>query len=207
LQVLRAQTTSHGAILIFDEVMTGFRLAIGGAQELFGITPDMTTLGKIVGGGMPLGAYGGKEEIMRQVLPAGKVFQAGTLSGNPVAVAAGNATLRILEEDPPYAYLERLGTQLGDGLAAAAAAAGIPHQLQRVGSMMTLFFNPHPVSNWADADRSDRAAFARYFWGLIDRGVYMPCSQFEALFFSRTHTPQHIEQTIEAARDTFAAWG
>jgi glutamate-1-semialdehyde 2,1-aminomutase len=207
LQVLRAQTTSHGAILIFDEVMTGFRLAIGGAQELFGITPDMTTLGKIVGGGMPLGAYGGKEEIMRQVLPAGKVFQAGTLSGNPVAVAAGNATLRILEEDPPYAYLERLGAQLGDGLAAAAAAAGIPHQLQRVGSMMTLFFNPHPVSNWADADRSDRAAFARYFWGLIDRGVYMPCSQFEALFFSRTHTPQHIEQTIEAARDTFAAWG
>ncbi len=207
LQVLRAQTTSHGAILIFDEVMTGFRLAMGGAQELYGITPDMTTLGKIVGGGMPLGAYGGKEEIMRQVLPAGKVFQAGTLSGNPVAVAAGNATLRILEEDPPYAYLERLGARLGDGLAAAAAAAGIPHQLQRVGSMMTLFFNPHPVSNWADADRSDRAAFARYFWGLIDRGVYMPCSQFEALFFSRTHTPQHIEQTIEAARDTFAAWG
>ncbi len=206
LEVLRNQTTRHGAILIFDEVMTGFRLALGGAQQLYGVTPDMTTLGKIVGGGMPLGAYGGKREIMEQVLPAGKIFQAGTLSGNPVAVAAGNATLAILESEPPYEYLEAMGKRLGDGLAAAASAAGIPHQLQRVGSMMTLFFNAHPVQNWTDADRSDRAAFARYFWGLIERGVYMPCSQFEALFFSRTHTAEHIDQTIRAAEEVFASW-
>ena len=207
LRELRELTRRDGAILIFDEVMTGFRLSMGGAQELFGVTPDMTTLGKIVGGGMPLGAYGGKEEIMRHVLPAGKIFQAGTLSGNPVAVAAGNATLRLLEEDPPYEYLEAMGKRLGDGLAAAAAGAGVPHQMQRVGSMMTLFFNEHPVQNWVDADRSDRATFARYFWGMIERGIYMPCSQFEALFFSRTHTAEQIDQTIDAARGTFANWG
>jgi glutamate-1-semialdehyde 2,1-aminomutase len=206
LRKLRELTTQDGAILIFDEVMTGFRLSMGGAQEWFGITPDMTTLGKIVGGGMPLGAYGGKEEIMRHVLPAGRIFQAGTLSGNPVAVAAGNATLRLLAEDPPYQYLEKAGKRLGEGLAQAAAEHGIPHQLQRVGSMMTLFFNDGPVSNWTDADRSDRVKFARYFWGMIQRGIYMPCSQFEALFFSRTHTLEHIEQTIDAARETFASW-
>lgn len=206
LRELRELTRADGAILIFDEVMTGFRLSMGGAQQLFGITPDMTTLGKIVGGGMPLGAYGGREEIMRHVLPAGRVFQAGTLSGNPVAVAAGLATLKILAEDPPYEYLETAGKRLGEGLSGAAAEAGIPHQLQRVGSMMTLFFNESPVSNWSDADRSDRAKFARYFWGMIERGVYMPCSQFEALFFSRTHTAEHIEQTIDAARATFASW-
>jgi glutamate-1-semialdehyde 2,1-aminomutase len=206
LRGLRELTKADGSILIFDEVMTGFRLAMGGAQELFGITPDMTTLGKIVGGGMPLGAYGGKEEIMRHVLPAGRIFQAGTLSGNPVAVAAGNATLKILAEDPPYALLEKLGKRLGEGLASAAAEAGIPHQMQRVGSMMTLFFNDAPISNWPDADRSDREKFARYFWGMIERGVYMPCSQFEALFFSRTHTADHIEQTIDAAKATFASW-
>jgi glutamate-1-semialdehyde 2,1-aminomutase len=207
LRELRELTRRDGAILIFDEVMTGFRLSMGGAQELFGVTPDMTTLGKIVGGGMPLGAYGGKEEIMRHVLPAGKIFQAGTLSGNPVAVAAGNATLRLLEEDPPYEYLEAMGKRLGDGLAAAAAGAGVAHQMQRVGSMMTLFFNEHPVQHWVDADRSDRAKFARYFWGMIERGIYMPCSQFEALFFSRSHTVEQIDQTIDAARATFANWG
>jgi len=206
LQTLRRLTTRDGAILIFDEVMTGFRLSLGGAQELFGVTPDMTTLGKIVGGGMPLGAYGGKEEIMRQVLPAGKIFQAGTLSGNPVAVAAGNATLEILETDPPYAYLDTLGKRLADGLGRAATEAGIPNQVQRVGSMLTLFFNDQPVQNWEDADRSDRAAFARYFWALIERGIYMPCSQFEALFFSRTHTAEHIDQTVDAATDAFANW-
>jgi glutamate-1-semialdehyde 2,1-aminomutase len=143
---------------------------------------------------------------MRHVLPAGKIFQAGTLSGNPVAVAAGNATLKILESDPPYEYLETLGKRLADGLSAVATEAGIPHQMQRVGSMMTLFFNEHPVRNWQDADKSDRERFGRYFWGLIERGVYMPCSQFEALFFSRTHTAEHIDQTIDAAKATFAAW-
>jgi len=206
LRGLRNLTHQDGSILIFDEVMTGFRLAMGGAQELFGIIPDMTTLGKIVGGGMPLGAYGGREEIMRHVLPAGRIFQAGTLSGNPVAVAAGNATLRLLAEDPPYAYLEQAGKRLGEGLSQAATDAGITHQLQRMGSMMTLFFNDSPITNWPDADRSDRAKFARFFWGMIERGVYFPCSQFEALFFSRTHTMDHIEQTIAAAKATFATF-
>lgn len=206
LRGIRELTRSDGAILIFDEVMTGFRLALGGAQERFGIIPDMTTLGKIVGGGMPLGAYGGREEIMRHVLPAGKIFQAGTLSGNPVAVAAGNATLRLLTADPPYADLERASSRLATGLAQAAAENGIPHQLQRVGSMMTLFFNDLAVQNWTDAARSDRDQYARYFWGMIQRGIYLPCSQFEALFVGRTHAPEHIEQTIDAARQTFASW-
>ncbi len=160
----------------------------------------MTTLGKIVGGGMPLGAYGGRAEIMDQVLPAGKVFQAGTLSGNPVAVAAGSTTLQLLKDDPPYEYLESLGAKLEHGLASAASDAGIAHQVQRVGSMMTLFFNADPVLDWSGADQSDRQAFARYFWGLIDEGVYMPCSQFEALFFSRTHTEAMIDETIDAAK-------
>lgn len=200
LQTLREETTKDGAILIFDEVMTGFRLALGGAQERFGITPDMTTLGKIVGGGLPMGAYGGKAEIMNQVLPAGKVFQAGTLSGNPVAVAAGSKTLQILRDDPPYEQLERLGIRLAKGIDLAATEAGIDHQVQAVGSMITLFFNPDPVDHWGDADRCDREAFGRYFWGLIGEGVYMPCSQFEALFFGRTHTEAMIDETIDAAR-------
>ncbi len=164
--------------------MTGFRVAFGGAQSLLGIKPDMTTLGKIVGGGMPLAVYGGKEEIMNCVLPAGKVYQAGTLSGNPLATAAGIATLEILRDQPPYAKLERLGAKLADGLSAAATKHGIAHLMQRVGSMMTLFFNSGPVVDWPTADRSDRKRFSAYFWGLIESGVYMPCSQFEALFFS-----------------------
>lgn len=207
LQTLREETRRDGAILIFDEVMTGFRLALGGAQERFGVTPDMTTLGKIVGGGMPLGAYGGRADIMNQVLPAGKVFQAGTLSGNPVAVAAGSKTLQILRDDPPYEQLERLGKRLAKGIDAAATEAGIDHQVQAVGSMMTLFFNPDPVDNWSDADRCDREAFGRYFWGLIGQGVYMPCSQFEALFFSRTHTEAMIDETIDAAGKVLSAMG
>jgi len=199
LKAVREETRRDGAILIFDEVMTGFRLAMGGAQERFGLVPDMTTLGKIVGGGMPLGAYGGREDIMANVLPAGRVFQAGTLSGNPVAVAAGNATLKLLADEPPYEQLERLGVQLAKGLAAAAAAAGLPHCVQQVGSMATLFFHPGPVRNWSDAEQSDRARFGKYFWGMIDQGIYMPCSQFEALFFSRTHTAAQIEETVDAA--------
>lgn len=204
LNTLRDETSKDGCVLIFDEVMTGFRLALGGAQERFGITPDMTTLGKIVGGGMPLGAYGGRADIMNQVLPAGKVFQAGTLSGNPVAVAAGSETLRILKEDPPYEYLDDLGQQLAEGLTTAANKSGIAFQVQSVGSMLTLFFNDSPVNCWADADKCDREAFGRYFWGLINRGIYMPCSQFEALFFSRTHTPEMIEETVGAAAEVLA---
>ncbi|TWU34121.1 Glutamate-1-semialdehyde 2,1-aminomutase [Novipirellula aureliae] len=196
---LRELTEKSGTVLIFDEVMTGFRLAYGGAQERFGITPDMTTLGKIVGGGMPLGAYGGRASIMEQVLPAGKIFQAGTLSGNPVAVAAGSATLKILKENPPYEQLEQRGEQLATGLAKAATDAGVTHQVQRVGSMMTLFFHSQPVRCWADADQSNREQFANYFWGMMGKGVYMPCSQFEALFFSQTHTKALIQETIDAA--------
>ena len=205
LEVLRAETLSDGAILIFDEVMTGFRLAFGGAQERFGIVPDMTTLGKIVGGGLPLGAYGGRADIMDNVLPAGKVFQAGTLSGNPIAVAAGSATLRQLAESPPYEQLDALGDRLAQGLHAAAAKHGLAHQVQHVGSMLTLFFNESPVANWSDADKSDREAFGRYFWGLIDKGVYMPCSQFEALFFSSLHTEAMIDETIDAADAVLAS--
>ncbi len=200
LNALRSITSDDGAILIFDEVMTGFRLALGGAQERFGITPDMTTLGKIVGGGMPLGAYGGRADIMDNVLPAGKVFQAGTLSGNPVAVAAGSATLEILKEQPPYEYLETMGKRLATGFDQAATDAGIPHVVQQVGSMMTLFFNPDPVTNWTQADRCDRQAYAKFFWGMINEGIYLPCSQFESLFFSNTHTEALIDQTIEAAK-------
>ena len=200
LNSLRSETAKDGAILIFDEVMTGFRVAFGGAQERFGITPDMTTLGKIVGGGLPLGAYGGRADIMDNVLPAGKVFQAGTLSGNPIAVAAGSATLEVLKQDPPYEFLESLGARLASGLDQAASDAGVPHVVQRVGSMMTLFFNPDPVHCWSDADKCDREAFGRYFWGMIAEGVYMPCSQFEALFFSSKHTEEMIDETISAAR-------
>ena len=205
LQALRKLTQQHGTVLIFDEVMTGFRLAYGGAQELFGITPDMTTMGKIVGGGMPLAAYGGKREIMDQILPAGKVYQAGTLSGNPIATAAGAATLKVLKADPPYARLEQKCARLAEGLREAAAAAGVPHQVQRVGSMMTLFFNASPVTNWDTASQSDAARYGKFFWGLIERGVYFPCSQYEALFVSDKHTDADIEQTIQAAKEALAA--
>jgi glutamate-1-semialdehyde 2,1-aminomutase len=199
LEGLRALCTESGSVLIFDEVMTGFRLSAGGAQTLLGIDPDMTTLGKIVGGGLPLGAYGGKAEIMNAVLPAGKVFQAGTLSGNPIAVAAGSATLRLLREDPPYARLEQRGARLEAGLRKALHDRGIAGCVQRVGSMLTLFFHPGPIVDWPSADRCDRRRFGDYFWGLIERGVYMPCSQFEALFISDQHSLEQIDQTIAAA--------
>jgi len=204
LKTLRAETTKYGAILIFDEVMTGFRVAFGGAQSVLGITPDMTTLGKIVGGGLPLAAYGGKASIMDNVMPAGKVYQAGTLSGNPLATAAGAATLEILRDDPPYDYLEFQASRLAAGLKNAAESAGYPSQMQRMGSMMTLFFNDSPIVDWPSSNRSDRTRFAKYFWGLIEEGVYMPCSQFEALFFSRTHRPEDIDFTIDAARRVLA---
>ena len=201
LEAARRLCTQYGSVLIFDEVMTGFRVSFGGAQQLYSIQPDLTTLGKIVGGGLPLGAYGGRADLMDQVLPAGKVFQAGTLSGNPLATAAGAATLRLLRDESPYAYLEQQGARLAAGLTRAAQAAGITAQLQRVGSMMTLFFCSQPVFGWHEASTCDRQLFAAYFWGLVDRGVYMPCSQFEALFFSRTHTPEMIDETVAATHE------
>ena len=204
LAALRALTEKHGSVLIFDEVMTGFRVAYGGAQSRYGVFPDLTTLGKIVGGGLPIGAYGGRATIMNRVLPAGEVFQAGTLSGNPVATAAGVATLRALRDDPPYERLEQLGDKLAAGLDAAANAAGVPHTVARVGSMMTLFFHPDTVTNWDVANRSDTERFARFFWKMVDRGVYLPCSQFEALFVSTAHTDGHIEATIDAAKEALA---
>ena len=205
LQTLRSETDRHGALLIFDEVMTGFRVAYSGAQSLFGIQPDLTTLGKIVGGGLPVGAYGGRADIMNHVLPAGKVFQAGTQSGNPIATAAGIATLRILRDENPYPQLEALGARLADGLQQAASTAGVPHQVARVGSMMTLFFNATPVHDWETASQSNTARYARYFWGLIERGVYMPCSQYEALFISAAHSPHDIDETVAAAAEVLAA--
>jgi len=205
LTALREETRRAGALLILDEVMTGFRVAYGGAQERYGIEADITTLGKIVGGGLPVGAYGGRAEIMDNVLPAGRVFQAGTLSGNPLATAAGIATLKILRDQPPYELLEKLSARLADGLDRAATSAGVPHTLARVGSMMTLFFNPERVTDWDVADRSDRQKFARYFWGLIERGVYMPCSQFEALFVSSAHSEADIDATIKAASEVLAS--
>jgi glutamate-1-semialdehyde 2,1-aminomutase len=205
LRTLRELTHKHNSVLIFDEVMTGFRVAYGGAQAVWGVEPDMTTLGKIVGGGMPLAAYGGRASIMDNVMPAGKVYQAGTLSGNPLATAAGAKTLELLRDEPPYDYLETISAQLANGLSQAAADAGIRTQLQRVGSMMTLFFNDTPVSDWPSADRSDRKRFAAYFWSLMDQNVYMPCSQFEALFVSAKHTPEDIRHTIDAARSHFSS--
>jgi glutamate-1-semialdehyde 2,1-aminomutase len=201
LHALRELTQRHGALLIFDEVMTGFRVAYGGAQSLLGITPDLTTLGKIVGGGLPVGAYGGRTEIMDHVLPAGKVFQAGTLNGNPLATAAGIATLKVLRDTNPYPRLEKLSARLANGLDKAAATAGVPHSVARVGSMMTLFFVDKPVADWPSASRCDTKYFAKYFWGLIERGVYMPCSQFEALFVSAVHSEEDIDATIDAARE------
>jgi glutamate-1-semialdehyde 2,1-aminomutase len=201
LAALRALTSRHGALLICDEVMTGFRVAYGGAQQLLKIQPDITTLGKIVGGGMPIGAYGGQREIMQHVLPAGKVFQAGTLSGNPIACAAGIATLRELNERPPYARLEQLSDRLAKGLIVAARSAGVPHSLTRVGSMLTLFFTAPAPHDWTSASKCDTARFARYFWRLADRGVYMPCSQYEALFVSAAHTEEDIDVTVAAAAE------
>jgi glutamate-1-semialdehyde 2,1-aminomutase len=207
LTELRRLTDKHGALLIYDEVMTGFRLSLGGAQQLYGQKPDLTVLGKIVGGGLPVGAYGGRADIMKKVMPAGPVFQAGTLSGNPLAMAAGLATIQELRERPPYDRLEQLGQTLAAGLQQAARAAGLPHQVQRVGSMWTLFFTAEPITDYDTAKKSDTARFARFFWAMMDRGVYLPCSQFEAAFLSAAHTPEHVEQTLAAAREALASLG
>ena len=201
LTELRRLTQKHGALLIYDEVMTGFRLAYGGAQELYKQKPDLTVLGKIVGGGLPVGAYGGRADIMKHVMPAGPVFQAGTLSGNPLAMAAGIATLEELRDHQPYEQLEQRGQQLEDGLKRAANNTGLPYQFARVGSMWTLFFANEPVTDYDSAKKSDTARFARFFWAMMDRGVYLPCSQFEAAFLSTAMTEEHIRQTIAAASE------
>ncbi|MCS7272108.1 MAG: aminotransferase class III-fold pyridoxal phosphate-dependent enzyme, partial [Gemmataceae bacterium] len=204
-QELRRLTLHYGTVLIYDEVMTGFRLAYGGAQELYDEAADLTILGKILGGGFPVGAYGGRRDIMRQVMPAGPVFQAGTLSGNPVAMAAGIATLRQLQLHPPYRYLETLGRELQHGLQRALDAAHIPGHVQRVGSMWTLFFTHQPVTNYTTARQADTQRFARFFWEMMDRGIYLPCSQFEAAFLSAAMTPEHIHQTLDAAQQALQA--
>ncbi|MEX2316101.1 MAG: glutamate-1-semialdehyde 2,1-aminomutase [Pirellulales bacterium] len=204
LAALQQLAQRHGALLICDEVMTGFRVAYGGAQERLGIKPDLTTLGKIVGGGLPVGAYGGRAEVMDHVLPAGKVFQAGTLSGNPLATAAGCAMLRALGDRHLYDRLEQLGSRLETGLRAAAAAGGVACQFARVGSMMTMFFSDAPVVDWNSASRCDTQRFAGWFWGMLNRGIYLPCSQYEALFVSTAHTETEIDATIAAAREALA---
>jgi glutamate-1-semialdehyde 2,1-aminomutase len=201
LTELRRLTQHHGALLIYDEVMTGFRLAHGGAQQLLGQQPDLTVLGKIVGGGFPVGAYAGRADIMKRIMPAGPVFQAGTLSGNPVAMAAGIATLRELREKSPYGELDRLGKLLAEELRHAATEAGVPHTVSQVGSMWTLFFTPGPVTDYESAKKADTRRFATFFWKMMDRGFYLPCSQFEAAFNSVLHTEQRIRETAAAARD------
>lgn len=199
LDALRDLTVRHGALLIFDEVMSGFRVAYGGAQARVGITPDLTTLGKIIGGGLPVGAYGGRADIMKHILPAGKVFQAGTLSGNPLATAAGIATLKLLRDGAVYEQLETQAARLAAGFEAAAHKAGVGCTVGRCGSMLTLFLSPAPVTDWDSAARCNTEQFSRFFWAMIDRGVYLPCSQFEAMFVSAAHTPADIDSTIAAA--------
>ncbi len=199
-RAVREQTRQYGSILIYDEVMTGFRVSFGGAQAYFGDEPDLTTLGKVIGGGLPVGAFGGRADIMKQILPSGPVFQAGTLSGNPLATAAGIATLQILKRENPYPRLERLGRKLLEGMSEALTAKGIPVSYAQAGAMMTLFFSEKPVTNWLVADHCRREQFKQYFWGMINGGVYMPCSQFEAFFISAAHTDADIEATIAAAQ-------
>jgi glutamate-1-semialdehyde 2,1-aminomutase len=199
LTALRDLTHRFDSLLIFDEVMTGFRLSLGGAQQRLGLTPDLTVLGKIVGGGLPVGAYGGRADIMKHIMPAGPVFQAGTLSGNPLAMAAGIATLRELIDNPPYDRLDQLTAKLCDGLDRAAGRLGLAHVINRCGSMWTFFFTDQPVTDLESAQRSDTHLFAQFFWAMIERGVYLPCSQFEAAFVSAAHTDEQIEQTIAAA--------
>ncbi|MBR5242756.1 MAG: glutamate-1-semialdehyde 2,1-aminomutase [Thermoguttaceae bacterium] len=207
LQALREETKKAGALLIFDEVMSGFRVAKGGAQEVYGIDPDLTTLGKVIGGGLPVGAYGGKAEFMNAVIPCGKVFQAGTLSGNPLATAAGIATLKALDADPDfYAKIERTTARLADGLSQAANDANVKVSVQRCGGMATLFFlgeEDDAVVDWPSAARCDTKKFAKFFWKLLDGGVYLPCSQFEAMFTSVAHSDELIDRTIEIAADAF----
>jgi len=205
LQTLRELCTRDGALLIFDEVMTGFRVATGGAQSLYAITPDLTTLGKIIGGGMPVGAYGGRRDLMEQVAPAGPIYQAGTLSGNPVAMAAGLAMLDLVREPSFHEHLSLKTQALTDGLIAAAHEAGVPFSVNRVGGMFGLFFSAETVTSFAQAMACDREAFNRFFHAMLERGVYFAPSPFEAGFMSTAHGDDVIAETLEAACAAFAA--
>jgi len=202
LEGLREITHKNGALLIFDEVMCGFRVAYGGAQELYKIKPDLTTLGKIIGGGMPVGAYGGREDLMNQVAPLGPVYQAGTLSGNPVAMAAGLATLKGLQNDVVYPKLEKTAAFVQEGIERAAQKTGVETCFQRVGSMGTLFFTKGPVKNYMDAKKSDTARFAKFFWAMARRGVYLPPSQFECWFFSDSLTSDLSKKIVRAVGES-----
>ncbi len=203
LEGLREICTQEGAILIFDEVMSGFRVSYGGAQELYGVTPDMTTLGKIIGGGLPVGAFGGKKEIMAQLSPSGGVYQAGTLSGNPLAMSAGIATLKLLQQPGFYADLEAKSAYLASGIAGAAKDAGYPLYSTRVGSMFCAFFTGGQVRDWDSAALCDTKAFANYFLSMLNDGIYLAPSQFETAFVSIAHTEAEMDKTIAAARKAF----
>jgi len=202
-QKVRKMLTDAGALLIFDEVITGFRLGWSGAQGLLGVTPDLCTLGKIIGGGLPVGAYGGRKELMQLMAPEGPVYQAGTLSGNPLAVAAGQATLNILREENPYPRIDHLGAMLADGLREAALDAGVPVTVNQTGSMLTVFFTAGPVTGWESAAKSDTKRYAAYFRACLRNGVMLAPSQFEAAFVSAAHTEADIAETIERARGAF----
>jgi glutamate-1-semialdehyde 2,1-aminomutase len=203
LQRLRKLTREHGALLIFDEVITGFRLSYGGAQEILNIKPDLTCLGKIIGGGLPVGAYGGHHEIMKWVAPEGPVYQAGTLSGNPLAVAAGIAALKALKQAGSYRKLESMTAELVAGLQRAAEQAGVPVQINRIGSMFTVFFTSSPVTNFQTAKTSDTTRYGKFFHSMLQQGVYFPPSQFETCFVSLAHTRNDIRSTVNAAREAF----
>ncbi|MEP6569875.1 MAG: glutamate-1-semialdehyde 2,1-aminomutase [Acidobacteriota bacterium] len=207
LNFVRDLTTRYDALLIFDEVMTGFRVARGGAQELYGVMPDVTCLGKIIGGGLPVGAYGGSREVMRNIAPVGSIYQAGTLSGNPLAMTAGLLTLRRLRNPEIYKQLEQRTAKLCAGLSQAAAQAGIKTITNRVGSMWTSFFTAEPVNNWETANKSNRELYGRFFHAMLDEGVYLAPSQFEAGFVSIMHTDEVIDETIKAARNAFKTVG
>ncbi|QBD83511.1 glutamate-1-semialdehyde-2,1-aminomutase [Ktedonosporobacter rubrisoli] len=200
LEKLRELTQKYGALLIFDEVMTGFRVALGGMQERLGITPDLTCFGKIIGGGMPVGAYGGRREIMQMVAPVGPMYQAGTLSGNPLAMAAGIATLNELRKPGQYEKLEQKSQMLGEGITKAIKDTGAPAQIVRLGAMFCVYFNSQPVSDYAGAKRSDTAHFARYFWNMLEQGIYLPPSQFESCFISLALEDEMLEETVKAVK-------
>ena len=204
LEALREITRSHGALLVFDEVITGFRVAYGGAQARYGVRPDLTCLGKIVGGGMPIAAYGGAREVMAHVAPLGGVYQAGTLSGNPLAVAAGLAMLKALREPGVYERLEALGARMEAGLRTASEKSGVPLTVNRVGSMLTAFFSEGPVTDWNSAARADRDRYARFFHAMLERGVYLAPSQFEAAFVSLAHTERDLDDAARATAEALA---